>query len=70
MVGFPKSGHIYDPLIDYIRSHVCLCAVLLHVYIIRLPAYVTGGSYIVWHACKPNLYAYARSYNGIKVGWL
>ena len=21
---------IYNPLIDYIRSHVCLCAILIH----------------------------------------
>ena len=29
----------YNPLIDYTKSHVCLC--MFHLYIVRLPVYVT-----------------------------
>ena len=54
---------IYNSLIDYIRSHVCLCEVLLYSKASSLCYW--GG--IVWHACKPNLYV-SSTYDGIKVG--
>ena len=49
---------IYNPLIDYIRSHVCLCAVLFSIYIVRLPVHAiantvnSGVVAIVWHASQ------------------
>ena len=55
---------IYNPLVDYVRSHVCLCAVLLYSKASRLCYLLTGGWYTV--ACKPNL----CTYDEIKVGLL
>ena len=45
---------IYNPLIDYIRSHACLCMVMLYS---KAAMQLTVGWYTV--ACKPNLYVYA-----------
>ena len=48
---------IYNPLIDYIRSHVRLCTAVLYSKALSLCLLLTVGG-IVWHACKPNLYVY------------
>ena len=42
---------IYNPLIDYIRSHVCLCVILLYS---KASCLCTVEWYTV--ACKPNSY--------------
>ena len=47
---------ICNPLVDYIRSHVRLCAVLLYSKASNLCYLLTVGWYTV--ACKPNLYTY------------
>ena len=41
---------INNPLFDYIRSHLCVCVVLL---------YSKASSLCYTVACKPNLYVYA-----------
>ena len=48
---------IYNPLVDYIRSHIRLSAVLLYSKASNLCYLLTVGWYTV--ACKPNLYVYA-----------
>ena len=54
---------LYNPLIDYIRSHVCsICAVLLYS---KASSLCTVEWYTV--ACKPNLYVRIYTYDGIKV---
>ena len=55
---------IYNPMIDYIRSHVHLCAVLLYSSKASSLCYTVNMQWggIVWHACKPNLYVYLRIY--------
>ena len=47
---------IYNPLVDYIRSYVHLCAILLYSKASNLCYLLTVGWYTV--ACKPNLYVY------------
>ena len=68
---------IYNPLVDYIRSHVRLCGVLLYSKASNLCYLSTVRWYTV--ACKPNLYyvyiyiyiyIYICTYDGIKVGLL
>ena len=61
---------IYNPLVDYIRSHVCLCAFLLYSKASNLCYFslLTVKWYTV--ACKPNLYVCICTYDGIKVGLL
>ena len=53
---------IFNPLIDYIRSHVCLCVVVLYSKASSSCYLLTVGWYTV--VCKPNLYVYALMYNG------
>ena len=48
---------IYNPLIDYIRSHVCLCVILLYS---KASCLCTVEWYTV--ACKPNLYVYVTGF--------
>ena len=45
---------IYNPLIDYIGSHVRLCTILVYS---KASSLCTVEWYTV--ACKPNLYVYA-----------
>ena len=72
---------IYNPLVDYIRSHVCICTVLLYGKASNLCYLLTVGWYTV--ACKPNrlacmpqyttcvcTYVAICTYDGIKVGLL
>ena len=53
---------IYNPLVDYIRSHLHLCMVLLYSKTSNLCYLLTVGWYTV--ACKPNLYVYICIYDG------
>ena len=55
---------IYNPLIDYIRSHVRLCAVLL--YSKALSLLITVGWYSV--ACMQAKSICISKYDGIKGG--
>ena len=48
---------IYNQLVDYIKSHVCLCAVLLYSKASNL-CYLLIVDTV---ACKPNLYVYSVS---------
>ena len=58
---------IYNPLIDYIRSHVQYASAWFY-YIVRLPVYVQWNG-ILWHASQ--IYCVAIcTYDGIKVGLL
>ena len=51
---------IYDPFIDYIRSHVCLCEILLYSKASGLCyLLLTVGWYIVWHASQIYMYSFA-----------
>ena len=59
---------IYNPLVDYIRSHVRLCAVPLYNKAYNLCYLLSVGWYTV--ACKPNLYICICTYDGIKIGLL
>ena len=63
---------IYNPLIDYIRSHVRLCTIQLYSSKASSLCYTVNSEVvaIVWHACKPNLYVYSHIYiyDGIKGG--
>ena len=51
---------LHNPLIDYIRSHVRICAILLYS---KASSLCTVEWYTV--AYKPNLYVYALIYGGI-----
>ena len=56
---------IYNPLVDYIRSHVRLCAVLLYSKTFNLCYLLTVGWYTL--ACKPSLYVYALMIEGCSI---
>ena len=53
---------IYNPLIDYIRNHVRLCAVLLYSKTSSLCYLLTVGWYSVAWLCRPNLYVRIYGY--------
>ena len=61
---------IYNPLVDYIRSHVRLCTVVLYSKATNLCYLLTVGWYSYTVACKPNVYICICTYDGIKVGLL
>ena len=55
--GWLINSFIIHCMVDYIRSHVCLCTVLLYSKASNLCYLLTVGRYTV--ACKPKLYVYA-----------
>ena len=57
---------IYNPLIDYIRSHVCLCAAVLYSKASSLCLLLTVGWYSV--ACMQARSICISTYDGIKGG--